>query len=145
MVTWKWRSATKENFAPEMMVIDDPELSRHRDKEALMLMRLCSMLLIALTLFCLPVQAAPRTDSSQKDRAKKCEDTAKNRGLKGDEKATFMSSCMAAKDTASSAENNMSPQEQQKADKAKSCEQQADQQSLKGKDRRSFLKTCSSK
>ena len=110
-----------------------------------MRMQLCSTLAIALTLLCLPLRAAPQSDTSQKDKAKKCEETAKNRGLKGDEKATFVSSCMAAKDTASSATSNMSPQEQQKADKAKACEQQADQQSLKGKDRKSFLKTCTSK
>jgi hypothetical protein len=104
--------------------------------------QLCSTLVIALTLFCLPLQAAPQSDTSQKDRAKKCEDTAKNKGLKGDEKATYVSSCMAAKDTASA---TATPEEQQKADKAKACEQQADQQSLKGKDRKKFLKTCSGK
>lgn len=108
-----------------------------------MRIQICSMLVLALTLFCLPVQAnAFQSDTSQKDRAKKCEQTAKNRGLKGDERATFISSCMAAKDTASA---SMSPEQQQKADKAKSCEQQADQQGLKGKDRRTFLKTCTGK
>jgi hypothetical protein len=104
-----------------------------------MRIQLCSALVVALTLSCLPLRAAPQSDTSQKDRAKKCEETAKNRGLKGDEKVTYVSTCMAAKDTASSAGVSMSPQERQKADKAKSCEQQADQQSLKGKDRRSFF------
>jgi hypothetical protein len=109
---------------------------------------LCSTMLVALTLICWPMRAFPHANTSQDqktsqtDKAKKCDETAKNRGLKGDEKATFVSSCMAAKDTASA---TASPEEQQKADKAKSCEQQADQQSLKGKDRRSFLKTCAGK
>lgn len=110
-----------------------------------MRIQFCSTLVVALTLSCLPLRAAPQSDTSQKDRAKKCEETAKNRGLKGDEKATYVSSCLAAKDTASSSAASMSPQEQQKADKAKACEQQADQQSLKGKDRKSFLKTCTGK
>ena len=105
--------------------------------------QICSILVLALTLFCLPTQTnASQSDTSQKDKAKKCEETAKNRGLKGDERATYISSCMAAKDTAGA---TMSPQQQQNADKAKSCEQQADQQGLKGKDRRSFLKTCAGK
>lgn len=108
--------------------------------------QLCSTLVIALILFSLPMPvSAFQADTSQRDKAKKCEETAKNRGLKGDERATFVSSCLAAKDTASSASSNMSPQEQQKVDKAKSCEQQAEQQGLKGKDRRTFLKTCSGK
>ena len=113
------------------------------DKEIHMRMQLCSTLLIALTLFCSPLRAIPQSDSSQKDKAKKCEETAKNRGLKGDEKATYVSSCMAAKETADSAASNASPQEKQKADNAQSCEQQATQKGLKGKDRRDFMKTCS--
>jgi psiF repeat len=105
-----------------------------------MRMRLCSTLVLTLTLLWLPVQAAPpNQDTSQTEKAKKCDETAKKRGLKGDEKATFVSSCMAAKDTASS---TMSPEEKAKVDNAQSCEQQATQKGLKGKDRKSFMKTC---
>lgn len=101
--------------------------------------QLCSTLVVALTLLCLPLRAAPQNDTSQKDKAKKCEETAKKRGLKGDDRAAFVSSCMAAKDTASS---TMSPEEKAKVDSAQSCEQQATQKGLKGKDRKSFMKTC---
>jgi hypothetical protein len=114
--------------------------------------QLCSGLLLALTVFCLslPVNTSQgqnaskdeNTAKAQKDKAKKCEETGKKKGLKGDELSTFVSTCLAAKDTASSATPNMSPQDQQKADKAKSCEQQADQQGLKGKARAKFIKTC---
>lgn len=74
--------------------------------------------------------------------AKRCEETAKKRGFKGDDRAAFVSSCMAARDTAAA---TMSPEDQQKADKAKSCEQQADQQGLKGKDRKAFVNICTGK
>jgi len=113
-----------------------------------MRLQLCSMLVVTLALFCLPLPAAPQANTSQnqntsqKDKAKKCEETAKNKGLKGDERATFISTCMSTKDAASSAANNMSPQEKQKADKAQSCEQQATQKGLTGKDRKTFMKTC---
>ena len=93
----------------------------------------CSTLVLILTLLCLSLRAAPQDNTSQTEKAKKCEETAKKRGLKGDDRAAFVSSCMAAKDTAAA---TMSPEEQQKADKAKSCEQQAEQQGLKGKTER---------
>ena len=101
--------------------------------------QLCSTLVLALTLLCLPLRAVPQDNTSQGEKAKKCEETAKKRGLKGDDRAAFVSSCMAAKDTASS---TMSPEEKAKVDSAQSCEQQATQKGLKGKDRKSFMKTC---
>lgn len=104
--------------------------------------QLCSTLVLTLTLLCLPLRAAPRDNNSQTEMAKKCEEAAKKRGLEGDDRAAFMSSCMAAKDTAAV---TMSPEEQQKADKGTSCEQQADQQGLKEKDRKTFVKTCAGK
>lgn len=99
----------------------------------------CSTLVLTLTLLCLPLRAAPQDNTSQTEKAKKCEETAKKRGLKGDDRAAFVSSCMAAKDTADA---TMSPQEKAKADNAQSCEQQATQKGLKGKDRKAFMKTC---
>jgi psiF repeat len=79
----------------------------------------CSTLVLTLTLLCLPLRAAPQDNTSQTEKAKKCEETAKKRGLKGDDRAAFVSSCMAAKDTADA---TMSPQEKAKADNAQSCE-----------------------
>lgn len=108
--------------------------------------KLCSTLAVALIVFCLPLRAtAIQADTSQghntsqTEKAKKCEETAKKRGLKGDDRAAFVSSCMAAKDTADA---TMSPQEKTKVDNADSCEQQATQKGLKGKDRKAFMKTC---
>lgn len=101
--------------------------------------QLCSALVLALTLLCLPLRAAPQDNPSQTEKAKKCEETAKKRGLKGDDRTAFVSSCMAAKDTAAA---TMSPEEKAKVDNADSCEQQATQKGLKGKDRKAFMKTC---
>lgn len=107
--------------------------------------KLCSVLVIALIFFCLPLRAlAFQTDTSQEhntsqtEKAKKCEETAKKRGLKGDDRAAFVSSCIAAKDTADA---TMSPQEKTKVDDTNSCELQATQKGLKGKDRKAFMKT----
>ena len=99
----------------------------------------CSTLVLTLTLLCLPLRAAPQDNTSQTEKAKKCEETAKKRGLKGDDRAAFVSTCMATKDTA---EATMSPEEKAKVDNAGSCEQQATQKGLKGKDRKDFMKTC---
>lgn len=114
-----------------------------------MRVQLCSTLVIALILFCLPLRVftlqadtSEGHNSSQAEKAKKCEETAKKRGLKGDARAAFVSSCMTAKDSAAA---TMSPEEKQNVDKATSCEQQADQQGLKGKARKTFVKTCTSK
>jgi len=101
--------------------------------------QLCATLVLAMTFLCLPLRAAPQQDTSQPDKAKKCEETAKKRGLKGDDRAAFVSTCMATKDTA---EATMSPEDKAKVDNASSCEQQATQKGLKGKDRKDFMKTC---
>jgi len=105
-----------------------------------MKMQVCSTLVVALILSCSPLQAvAFQSDTSQGEKAKKCEETAKKRGLKGDDRAAFVSSCMAAKDTAAA---TTSPEEKAKVDNADSCERQATQKGLKGKDRKAFMKTC---
>ena len=104
--------------------------------------QLCSTLVLTLTLLCLPLRAAPQDNTSQTEKAKKCEETAKKRGLKGDDRAAFVSSCMAAKDTTAA---TMSPEEKAKVNNADSCEQQATQKGLKGKDRKTFVKTCTGK
>jgi hypothetical protein len=104
--------------------------------------QLCSTLVLVLTLLCLPLRAAPQGSTSQTEKAKKCEETAKKSGLKGADRAALVSSCMAAKDTAAA---TMSPQEKAKVDNAQSCEEQATQKGLKGKERRSFVKTCTGK
>src|SRR5215469_4258531 len=117
------------------------------DKEIYMGMQVCSTLVVALILSWSPLQAAAFQsntsqghNTSQPEKAKKCEENAKKMGLKGDDRAAFLSSCMAAKDTAAA---TMSPEEKAKVNNADSCEQQATQKGLKGKDRKTFMKTCS--
>lgn len=113
-----------------------------------MRMQICSKLMVVPILFCLPLgvtafqsDIGQGQNTSQGDKAKKCDETAKKRGLKGDERATFVSSCMAAKDSADAA---TSPEEKAKMNSAQSCDQQATQKGLTGKARKNFVKTCTS-
>lgn len=104
-------------------------------------------LVVALTLLCLPLRAAPQANTSQgqntsQNKAEKCNQTATNKGLTGQERNKFVRTCMNAKEDASSASNNMSPQQKQDAQNAQSCEQQATQKGLTGSARRSFMKNC---
>ena len=84
-------------------------------------------------------QPAPSSTPSAQDKAKTCNDLADKKGLKGNDRQTFMQSCLnKAADTGSSA--TVSEQ-----DKAKTCNDLADKKSLKGADRRSFVKDCMKK
>ena len=110
-----------------------------------MRIQLCSTLVVALTLFCLPLVGSAQANTSQDEKtsqtekAKKCDHAANKLGLKGDNKAAYVSTCLAGKDTAAA---TMSPEEKAKVGNADSCEQQATQKGLKGKDRKAFIKTC---
>lgn len=86
-------------------------------------------------------QAKPAQSStaSQEDKAKACNDLADKRGLKGQDRKTFMQSCL-NKTANSGSGGNVSQQ-----DKATACKNLADKKGLKGEDRRSFVKACMNK
>jgi hypothetical protein len=84
-------------------------------------------LVLALVLSALPVVA----QNSQQTKMKDCNAQAKAKNLAGDERKTFMSTCLSAAGV---------PQTQQ--DKMKSCNKDATAKGLKGDDRKSFMSTC---
>jgi hypothetical protein len=73
-------------------------------------------------------------DNAQPEKMKKCNQEANAKHLKGDERKTFMSSCLSA---GAEPTVNMSQQ-----DKMKKCNQEANDKHLKGDDRKSFMSSC---
>jgi len=77
--------------------------------------------------------------ASSQDKAKACNDAADKKGLKDQERKTFMQNCL-NKAANSGSGSNVSQQ-----DKATACKNLADKKGLKGADRRSFVKDCMNK
>jgi psiF repeat len=87
-----------------------------------------------------PLNNQPQSSTaSAQDKAKACNDLADKKGLKGQDRATFMQSCL-NKAANSASGGNVSQQ-----DKATACKNLADKKSLTGADRRSFVKDCMKK
>jgi psiF repeat-containing protein len=86
-------------------------------------------------------QAKPAQSStvSQQDKAKACDDLADKKGLKGQDRKTFMQSCL------NKAVNSGSGGNVSQHDKATACKNLADKKGLTGEDRRSFVKHCMNK
>jgi hypothetical protein len=83
--------------------------------------------------------AAPRYatgQASNQDKAKACNDAADKKNLTGDDRKTFLQSCLNKAAGSGSASNE---------DKATACKNAADKKGLTGADRRSFLKDCANK
>ncbi len=97
-------------------------------------------LLLATSLTSVSVaKTPPSSTASSQDKAKACNDAADKKGLKDQERKTFMQSCLnKAADTGSG--GNVSEQ-----DKASTCNSLADKKGLKGAERRSFVKDCMKK
>ena len=85
-----------------------------------------------------PNPAQSSTASSQ-DKAKACDDAADKKGLKDQERKTFMQNCL------NKAANSGSDAKVSQQDKGTACNNLADQKGLKGADRRSFIKDCMNK
>ncbi len=82
---------------------------------------------------------APSSTASSQDKAKACNDAADKKGLKDQERKTFMQSCL-NKAADSGSGGNVSQQ-----DKATTCNNLADKKGVTGADRRSFVKDCMKK
>jgi len=79
---------------------------------------------------------APATHlNSQQEMMKSCNADATSKGLKGDERKTFMKSCLSSKGMS---EADINKQQQ----KMKTCNADATSKGLKGDDRKAFMKTC---
>ena len=79
---------------------------------------------------------APKPANSQQEKMKTCNADAKSKSLSGDERKSFMKTCLSDQPAAAPAKTN-SQQE-----KMKSCNAEATSKGLKGADRKSFMSTC---
>ena len=78
-------------------------------------------------------QAAPKKDlTPQQQRMSTCNTQAT--GKKGDDRKTFMSSCLKG--------DSAAPAKQTQQQKMTSCNKDASAKSLKGDDRKTFMSTC---
>jgi predicted transcriptional regulator len=85
-----------------------------------------------------PAAATPAAAThlnSQQEMMKSCAADAKTRGLKGDDRKSFMSTCLSSK--------GMSKEDINKQqEKMKTCNADATSKHLKGDERKAFMKTC---
>lgn len=75
----------------------------------------------------------------QQDRMKSCNAEAKEKTLKGDERRTFMKSCLSS---ASAAKTQAADQSTVLEDRKRQCRDEAKEKALKGDERKSFLSDC---
>ena len=87
---------------------------------------------LAVVLGCGTATAA----NSQHDEMESCSNDAKTTGLKGDDRKTFMKTCLSSSATPAPAATN-SQQE-----KMKTCSADAKTKGLKGDDRKKFMSDC---
>ena len=73
---------------------------------------------------------------AQQQKMKDCNAQATAKNLKGDERKTFMSSCLSASAPAAS------PAKMTQQEKMTDCNKQATAKNLKGDDRKAFMSTC---
>ena len=74
-------------------------------------------------------------DNSQQDKMKTCNTEASAKALKGDERKTFMSTCLSHEQAAPAKTNSQQ-------EKMKTCNAEASAKALKGDARKTFMSTC---
>jgi hypothetical protein len=72
--------------------------------------------------------------NSQQEKMKGCNADATTKGLKGDDRKSFMKDCLSAKPAAKPANSQQ--------EKMKSCNADATSKGLKGDDRKSYMSNC---
>jgi hypothetical protein len=92
---------------------------------------------IGAALFALAGQAAlaDTGENSQQTKMTSCNADAKAKGLTGDDRKTFMKTCLSAAPPAAAKGNSQQ-------EKMKSCNADAKTKGLTGADRKAFMKTC---
>ena len=73
---------------------------------------------------------------AQQEKMKACNEEAGKKELKGDERKTFMSSCLSAKPVKEGSKGTA------QQEKMKSCNKEAGEKGLKGDERKKFMSTC---
>ena len=82
--------------------------------------------------------AAPATathTNSQQDKMKTCNTAATTKGLKGDDRKSFMQTCLSHEEPAAAKGNSQQ-------EKMKTCNADATAKGLKGDPRKTFMQTC---
>ncbi len=75
--------------------------------------------------------------TAQQEKMKSCSTEASTKQLKGDDRKSFMKTCLSAPGSASSSKE-LTPQQQ----KMSSCSKDAASKKLKGAERKQFMSTC---
>jgi hypothetical protein len=91
------------------------------------------MTLLAIATGVLLTTSYAAAENAQQDKMKTCNAEAKQKGLKGTDRQTFMNTCLSAGKAAAT-----NPQQA----KMTSCNKDATAKGLKGAERKAFMKTC---
>jgi hypothetical protein len=99
-------------------------------------MRSLKSVTVAMVL-ALALSVGAHADNSQQTKMTTCNAQAADQKLAGDDRKTFMKSCLSAKSSAPAAKT-LTPQQQ----KMKTCNADAKTKGLTGDDRKAYMKTC---
>lgn len=92
-----------------------------------------------IALACLGLMfTAPAFAGAQQEKMKSCNMEAKEKALKGDERKSFMKSCLSKEGAPAAMEKKASTQQE----KMKSCNKDAKTKALKGDERKKFMSEC---
>jgi hypothetical protein len=95
-----------------------------------------ALVLCALPIFAQETKQPSAAQAAQQQKMTDCNKEASAKDLKGDERKTFMSSCLSNKPPAATTSSNSQQQ------KMKDCNAQATAKNLKGDERKTFMSTC---
>ncbi len=103
--------------------------------------KLLSVCVTACVLAALPASSA--WANPQQERMKACNQQAKEKALKGDERKAFMSSCLSGKSEGAAATGQPAQSAQSaQRERMKTCNQEATGKTLKGNERKAFMSDC---
>jgi hypothetical protein len=93
------------------------------------------------TVSCIAAFSTPVLAGAQQERMKACNEEARKKDLHGEERKTFMSSCLS---TQVSGSENKAPSDKvvSQQEKMKECNREAKDKNLKGDERRRFMSGC---
>ena len=107
----------------------------HQRKISIML-ALAMLAAIALPAMAQDTKQPSAAQAAQQQKMKDCNAQATTKNLKGDERKTFMSSCLSASAPAAT------PAKMTQQEKMTACNKTATEKGLKGDDRKTFMSTC---
>jgi len=104
---------------------------------------LAAAFLMASSVYAVEKEAKPQKEptaaqQAQREKMKACNQEAKAKDLKGDERKAFMRECLSK----SGAAPSNKPDKAADKEKAEQCKQEAKEKKLKGDARKAFLATC---